>query len=207
MPHWFRKLLSRKGRGKTDTPKYLIQIPPPPPDYEKSIPPEITEKTGNSHTLDGKLARAELADRRAAALHTAAVASVRYAETLTKIAGEAVACAEQRAQSLLTRLPDTLPPPYEKSSHTADPISTAHLCTVDDILERAEKANRDAKELWAIFMEANVYGVSLAKVAQREVTGAQARASQLLKEPASKYLITSDGLAGALLTPVYSDAD
>lgn len=192
MPRWFRKLLSRKGRGKTDTPKYLIQIPPPPPDYKKSIPPEITEKTGTSNTIEGKLARAELADRRAAALHSAAVASARYAEALTEIAREAVACAEHRAQSLLTTVPDTLPPPYEKSSQTADPVGTAHLCTVDDILERAEKANRDAKKLWARFMEANIYGVSLAKVAQREITGAQARASQLLKESASKYLITSN---------------
>lgn len=66
----------------------LVQIPPPGFDMS-SIPPEITDTNGDRHTLEGKLARAEMSRRRATALGKAASASMYYAQTLVHIGFEA----------------------------------------------------------------------------------------------------------------------
>lgn len=52
------------------------------------------------------LTRAEMAACRANDLHDAAQASARYARALTKIACDAVTCAERQAQALLPPFPE-----------------------------------------------------------------------------------------------------
>ncbi|KAJ4419195.1 hypothetical protein N0V82_005102 [Gnomoniopsis sp. IMI 355080] len=72
MPHWVRKLFSRKANADctTEIPREAETSAPisfPPPPYRESILPAITERTGDIHTLHKKLTRAKTAERRAKA--------------------------------------------------------------------------------------------------------------------------------------------
>lgn len=184
MPHSFRKWLSGKADKLADcttqlppaVPEYPVPIPPPPLDHRKSIPPEITDRTGNMYTLGGKLARAEMAARRAAEV------SSRYAKDLTKIARDSVACAEARALALLAPYSRAPPPPCEEPT---TPVRDARLrnrdvFTVDFVLARARKASRKAKELNAEAVKADAYTRSLARIAQEEVISARVNVCYLL---------------------------
>lgn len=148
-----------------------------------SIPPEITATTGNIQTLDGKLAQAEMAARRAEALHSAAVVSAEYARALSKVAREAVACAEGRARALLPPYPEAPPPPYQISVTRVGntPIEAADVYTVDVILERAQKASRDARDLSAEARKADAYTEDLARLAKSAVFSAQLKVNHLVK--------------------------
>ncbi|ROW05810.1 hypothetical protein VMCG_05126 [Cytospora schulzeri] len=180
MPRRFQKLITRKKDADLATqspplPEYRVPIPPPPPDHTKSIPPEITDKTGDMDTLEGKLVRAEMAARRAEAIHSASGVSAEYARTLTNIANDAVACAQARALALIHPYYKAPPPPYEESITTVHgaPIQAKDLYTVDVVLARARRASRIARELKTEAREADEFARKLAWTAHRGANEAQ----------------------------------
>lgn len=123
-----------------------------------SIPHEITDTTGDRHTLEGKLARAEMSRRRATALGKAASASMYYAQTLAHIGFEAdhayTQAWEDRRRILSNQEPGpgapqaapAPPPPYTKDG-TPDceaPIEIAGVYTSEAVFDLSMQALRKA---------------------------------------------------------------
>lgn len=174
MPRRYRKLLSRKAATRPiRRTECIISIPPPPPDYK--IPPDDIDKTGDSDTIDGRLARVEAVAHRAKALHHAASISAEYARDLSRIIREMVAYTKARVQALLPPYPEAPPPLYENSvtpthkTFIGTGTGTANLYTIDELIARAHEANGIAKDLYAAALKEDRYTENLARWAKRRI--------------------------------------
>lgn len=135
MPHWLRKLFSREADADGTTqfsrvPEYFIPIPSPPPDYIKSISPEIAEKL---HVLDGKIARAKIVASR----------------SKTKIPRKAVSKA--RLPSYMESISPVRNAPIGNAyAHTINTVLARYLRArrhADEIRDELQRAEEEAERL------------------------------------------------------------